>query len=164
MDRPRGRRLAGAALTTLPLTMLAACNPFVAHYRADPAVEMHRDGATMASQWNGTLAAPPLTGVVTAPPGLDGTSTYVSVSLASAPPGAAYPWQLREGACGGSGAVVGAASAYTALAVNEQGRAAAAATLPLRLAPGAHYNVRVGASAADPAAAVACTDLTPPTR
>jgi hypothetical protein len=171
MDRPRGLVLVGAALTTLTLATLAACNPFVTSYRRDPAVRLHRDGATMPSQWNAVLApraerggATPLTGAVAATPGLDGTSTYVHVSLASAAPGAAYPWQLREGPCGGRGAVVGAAGAYGTLGVNDQGRAAAAATVPLRLAPGARYHVRLGASAADPATVVACGDLTPPTR
>ena len=132
---------------------------------------MHADAATMAAQWNGVLApsagrggATPLTGTVAATPGLDATSTYVHVSLAGAPPGAAYPWQLREGACGGSGAAVGTAGAYGALTVNEQGRAAAAATLPFRLSPRARYHVRVGGAAATPEAVVACGELTSPTR
>jgi hypothetical protein len=171
MDRSRGLAIAGAALTALTLTPLASCNPFVRPYRRDPEVDIHRDGATMASQWNATLAAPagrsdaaPLSGAVAATPALDGTSTYVHVSLASAPPGASYPWQLREGACGGSGALVGSADAYRALAVNDQGRAATSATVPLHLAPGARYHVRVVASAADPSNVVACGELTPPTR
>jgi hypothetical protein len=171
MDRPRGLVIAFAVPSTLTLLTLAACNPFVTPYRRDPAVQLHRDGDTMASQWNGVLVPPagrggatPLTGAVATTPGLDGTSTYVHVSLAGAPAGAAYPWQLREGPCGGSGAVVGPAAAYGALAVNEQGRAAAAATMPLHLAPNTRYHVRVGASAADPQTVVACGDLTPPTR
>jgi hypothetical protein len=153
--------------TLLTLSALAACTP----YRRDPAVELHPDGARVASQWNGALAPPAgrggagaLTGVVTATPGLDGTSTYVHVTLAGAPPGAAYPWQLREGPCGGSGPVVGTAGAYGPLAVNDQGRATAAATVPLRLGPGARYHVRVSASAADSGTVVACGDLSPPTR
>jgi hypothetical protein len=167
MHRPRVRVIA-AVLT--PLVSLAACNPFVTSYRRDPAVQMHRDGETMASQWNGTLAATAdrgataLTGVVTATPGLDGASTYVSVTLASARPGTSYAWRLREGQCGGSGGVVGPGVAYRALAVNEQGHAAAAASLPLRLATNARYHVRVGAFAADSEAVVACSDLAPPTR
>jgi hypothetical protein len=171
MNRSRGLVIAGAVTTSLTLATLAACNPFVTPYRRDPAVAMHADGATMAAQWNGTLAPPagrggaaPLAGVVTATPGLDGTRTYVHVTLASAPPRAAYPWQLREGSCGDAGRVVGALDAYRALAVNDEGRAAGAATVPIRLAPGARYHVRVGASAADPETLVACAELTPPTR
>ena len=174
MDRTRGRVIAGAALSALSavtLLTLAACNPFVARYREDPKVQMHADGATVAAQWNGVLAPPagrggpvPFTGAVAATPGLDGTSTYVHVSLAGAPPGAAYRWQLREGPCAGSGAVVGTAGAYGALTVNEQGRAAAAATVPLRLSAGARYHVRVSASSADPETLAACGELTSPTR
>jgi hypothetical protein len=171
MDRPRALVTACASRTGLTLLTLAACNPFVTPYRHDPAVQMHRDAATVVSQWNGVLApraepggAMPLTGAVAATPGLDGASTYVYVSLAGAPAGAAYPWQLREGPCGGSGAVVGSAGAYGTLGVNDEGRAAAAATVPLRLSSGTRYHVRVGASAADPAPVVACGDLTPPTR
>ena len=176
MDRSQGLsqglRIAGAAstaLTLLTLLTLAACNPFVRSYRRDPAVELRREGETVGSQWNGTLAPTPgggvgaLSGVVTVTPGLDGTSTYVSVTLASAPAGATYPWQLREGPCGGNGAVVGTAAAYGTLAVNEQGRAGASATVPLRLTAGARYHVRLGTSAA-PQTAVACGELTPPTR
>jgi hypothetical protein len=169
MDRSRGLVIARAALTALTLLTLAACNPFVRPYQRDPAVEMRRDGETMASQWNGTLAPTPgsgeraLSGVVTVTPGLDGTSTYVSLTLASAPPGTVYPWQLREGPCGGTGGVVGTAAAYGALAVNDQGRAAASATVPLHLTPGARYHVRLGAASA-PETAVACGELTPPTR
>jgi hypothetical protein len=171
MDRSRGRVIAGAALGAVTLVTLAACNPFVTRYRQDPAVQMHADGARMAAQWNGVLASPagrsdvpPLTGAVAATPGLDGTSTYVHVSLAGARPGAAYPWQLREGPCGGSGGAAGPAGTYGALAVNEEGRAAAAATVPLRLSLGKRYHVRVGASATDPATVVACGELTAPTR
>lgn len=175
MARSRGPAIAAAltsstlVMSLLVMSLLGACNPFVTPYKRDPAVELHREGETMAAQWNGTLAATPgsgtaaLSGVVTATPGLDGASTYVSVTLASAPPGAAYPWQLREGACGGSGGVVGPAGAYGPLAVNAQGRAAASATVPLRLSPGASYHVRLG-GAATPEPAVACADLTRPTR
>ena len=86
------------------------------------------------------------------------------MSLAGAPPGAAYPWQLREGPCGGTGGVVGSASTLGVLSVNDEGRAAAAATVPHRLSPAGRYHVRVGASAADPGTVLACGDLTPPSR
>lgn len=173
MDRSRRRTSAGPALgrlTALSLLPLAACNPFVRQYARDPAVELRRDGETVASQWNGTLAASTgsgtaaLRGVVTATPGLDGTSTYVSVTLASAPAAAVYAWQLREGPCGGTGGVVGGAGAYGTLAVNDQGRASASASVPLLLRPRGRYHVRLGATAAGQEAAVACADLTPPTR
>ncbi len=169
MDRSRGVGIAGVAPTAL--LALAACNPFVMRYPEDRAVKLHADGATMASQWNGVLVAAavrggatPITGAVAASPGLDGTTTYVHISLASGTPAHVHPWQLREGPCGGGGGVVGPAAAYGPLSVNEQGRAAGAATVPLRLSPGARYHVRVGASAADPDTVVACGDLTPPTR
>lgn len=171
MDRSRGLVVVDAALMSLMLLTLAACNPFVSQYRRDPAVQMHADGATMASQWNGALAPPegqggatPITGAVAATPGLDGTSTYVHVSLASAAPGGVHPWQLREGPCGGSGGMVGTASAYGVLTVNDEGRAAASATVPRRFSPGGRFHVRVGASVASPETTVACGDLTPPTR
>ena len=161
------RALASLRLA-LPLALMA-CNPFMRPYHGDPAVQMRRDGDTMASQWNGTLApagsaGAALTGLVTASPGLDGASTYVSVTLASAPAGASYPWQLREGDCAGNGGVVGAANAYGPLAVNDQGRASGSATLAVRLSPVARYHVRLGAPSAVGAPAVACADLTAPTR
>jgi hypothetical protein len=176
MYRPPALTIAGAPPARVSLLLpslllaLAACNPFVRPYRGDPAVQMRRDGDTMASQWNGTLAAPTgtgaaaLTGMVTATPGLEGTSTYVSVTLASAPPGASYAWQLREGACAGNGRTVGAANAYGPLAVNEQGRGSGSATLAIRLSPVARYHVRLGPQADGGSTAIACADLTPPTR
>lgn len=172
MDRARDRgRTAALALALAIVPAAGACNPFASRYARNGQVEMHGDGATMAAQWNGALvasadpgAASSITGAVAATPGLDGASTYVHVSVASAPPGAAYAWRLREGPCGGGGRVVGAANAYGPLAANEQGRAAGTATLPLRLTPGARYHVHVGAAAGEPDRAVACGDLTPPTR
>jgi hypothetical protein len=171
MDGTRGLVIAAAARTALTVLTLTACNPFVVRYPEDRAVKLHGDGATMASQWNGTLAPPAgrggatsLTGAVAASPGLDGTSTYVHLSLAGAAPAQVYSWQLREGPCGGSGGVVGPADAYGTLTVNDQGRASGAATVPLRLSPATRYHVRVGASTADPGTVVACGDLTPPTR
>ena len=180
MHRPPALTIAAApsrrgfalARALLPALLLAptACNPFVRRYRGDPDVEMRRDGDTLASQWNGTLAAPSgtgaalLSGMVTATPGLEGTSTYVSVTLASAPVGASYAWQLREGACAGNGRIVGASNAYGPLAVNEQGRGAGSATLKVRLSPVARYHVRLGPQADGGSTAIACADLTPPTR
>ena len=175
MYRPPGLAIAGAPSTRVSLLLpslllaLAACNPFVRPYRGDPAVQMRNDGDTMASQWNGTLApagsgGATLTGLVTATPGLDGASTYVSVTLASAPVGASYPWQLREGDCASNGGVVGAANAYGPLAVNDQGRASGSATLAVRLSPVARYHVRLGAPPSGGTPAVACADLTAPTR
>ena len=176
MHRPPAPTIAGApprrvsSLLPALLLALAACNPFVRPYRGDPAVQMRHDGDTMASQWNGTLAAPAgtgaarLTGMVTATPGLEGTSTYVSVTLATAPPGASYAWQLREGACAGNGPIVGASNAYGPIAVNEQGRGAGSATLAVRLTPVARYHVRLGPQADGGSTAIACADLTPPTR
>ena len=174
MDRSRGLRIAGAARplgALLALLALGACNPFVARYGQDPKVQLYGDSATVASQWNGTLAPPtaaagvaPITGTVVATPGLDGATTYLYVSLASAPSGGTHPWQLRDGPCGADGAVVAATGGYGILKVDEQGRAAGSATVPRLLSPRSRYHVRVGASPERADVVVACGDLTPPTR
>ena len=81
------------------------------------------------------------------------------LTISNAAPSGSHPWHLYEGKCGDNGVVVGSASAYPPLNVNQQGTATAAATLPLELpTTGMHY-VAVNASAANMETVVACGTL-----
>jgi hypothetical protein len=170
MGRPRALVIAGAALTTRTVLHARGVQPVRRPVPARPAVQLHRDGATVASQWNGVLAPPaarggatPLTEALAATPGLDGTCTYVHVSMAGAAPGATQPLAAARGAVRRGRGRGRQRRRVRHARANDQGRAAAAATVPLRLAPRARYHVRVSASAADPETVVAWGDLTPPT-
>ena len=122
------------------------------------------------ARWSGTLAPPathadavprvgPMQGSAAMRPGPAGWDTHVTVDLASAVPGTVHPWQLRQGGCGQESTGVGPADAYPPLTVDAQGRAAGAATVPLRMPTEGRYFVRVSTSSADPGTIVACANL-----
>ena len=85
--------------------------------------------------------------------------TSVTVTLESATPGQTYSWDVREGRCGAGGAVVGDASAYTAITVGNEGKAGVTVTLNARLDEAKNYSVTVYGSSNDMTNVIACGDL-----
>ena len=89
--------------------------------------------------------------------------TQLTITLEGAPSGASFTWAVREGRCGERGAIVGSASAYSTLSVDNQGKAGATARIDARLDEAKDYVVELYASTMDPAtgrpAVAACGDL-----
>ncbi len=152
-------------LVLTAIATIAACNPFASHQRVG---QIDPENSTAATRWNATLSTPSsMTGAVD----LHGTASLAShgegkstatISITNAAPSGSHPWHLYEGKCGDNGVVVGSASAYPPLNVNQQGTATAAATLPLELPTTGMYYVAVNASAANMETVVACGNLAPP--
>lgn len=154
--------------TLLVLTALAtivACNPFANHARVG---QIDPDDSGASTRWNATLSTPSaMTGAVD----LHGTASLAShgegksvatVSISNAAPSGSHPWHVYQGKCGDSAVVVGSATAYPMLNVNQQGTATSAATLPLELPTTGTYYVAVNASAKNMETIVACGNLAPP--
>ena len=154
-----GHRTLALALTALSLL---ACR--------DPDVEVSDRDANLNTRWHASLASPgslagvvQMGGVATMVPAEDG-GTGVSLVLENATAGGVHPWQVRRGACGADEGVLGPADAYEPIEVGDDGRASAAATLPLPTPTTGRYFVSVQASRENPALVVACGNLAAPTR
>jgi hypothetical protein len=151
----------GFALALTALSLLAC---------RDPDVEVSDRDANLNTRWHASLASPgSLAGVVqiggtaTMVPAGDG-GTGVSLVLENATAGGVHPWQVRRGACGADEGVLGPAGSYAPIEVGDDGKASAAATLPLATPTTGRYFVSVQASRANPALVVACGNLAAPTR
>src|SRR5579862_2155835 len=160
-----GQRFIQIAVTCAAAAAFLACNPFANKQQVG---QIDPKNSTASTRWNGTLSTPSgMTGAVD----LHGTATLVAtgpnksvatVSITNAAPQGVHPWHVFQGQCGDSGVVVGTASAYPLLNVDNDGRASASAMLPLELPTSGAYYVVVNASAANMQTVVACGNLAPP--
>jgi hypothetical protein len=127
--------------TLLTLTAIAAfvaCNPFATHQRVG---QIDTDNSGASTQWNATLSTPSaMTGAVD----LHGTASLAAhgegksvatVAISNAAPSGSHPWHVYEGHCGENGVVVGSATAYPLLNVNQQGTATGRIREALRREP-----------------------------
>jgi hypothetical protein len=156
-------------LATVALVAPAACNPFGPRgtpFGRTSAHEVRQTNGPGDARWAATLVGPATAGGPGTPmgsatmrAGSDDGNTYVAVELVRATPGAVHAWQLRRGPCGADAGAFGSADAYRALAVDDRGRAAGSATVPVATPTAGQYHVTVGASAARPGAATACGDF-----
>ena len=85
--------------------------------------------------------------------------TRVAVEVRDGEPGTTHPWHLHEGDCDSSGAIVGEATAYEPLVLNESGEASGAANIELRLDPDVDYHVNVHKSPTETDTIIACGEL-----
>lgn len=142
-----------------------ACNAFANKQKVGQ-IDPQNSGAS--TRWNATLSTPSgMTGAVD----LHGAASLIAsgpnksvatVSITNAAPKGAHPWHVYQGQCGDDGAVLGTASAYPLLNVDNDGHASASATLPLQLPTTGTYYVMVNASAANMQTILACGNLAPP--
>ena len=149
------------AVTTLAL---GACNPF--HH--EPVTEVTRD-ANVNARWRAALVTPAalvgavqMKGSATMQPGRNTESTDFALTIDNATPGGRHPWQVHRGQCGADDGIVGSADAYRTLAVGDDGRGTASATIPMTTPTTGSYFVTVSASAANAETVVACGNLAPP--
>ena len=89
----------------------------------------------------------------------DGSRTQVTLKLANAQAGHAYPWHVHAGACGTNGPVVGPGGAYPQAVIGSDGKATATASLNFPLSKTGSYYVNVHASPAQMSTIVACAPL-----
>jgi hypothetical protein len=146
------------------LLLVAGCAPDEPTVVDDPdAVENGVDDFNDAegAEWRGTLQSQAgyedVSATATAHV-LDGR-THVIAEISGAEPGATHPWHVHQGACESGGGIVGAAGAYPALQVGDDGRASAEGTIDVTLDAGASYHVNVHASPDDLGTIVACGNL-----
>ena len=161
----QARRYAHIAVVIATTTAIAACNMSGNKQKVG---QIDPQNSSANTRWNATLSTPSgMTGAVD----LHGTASLVAtgpkkslatVSITNAAPKGVHPWHVYEGSCGDDGAVVGTASAYPPLNVDNDGHASASATLPLELPTSGAYHVVVNASAANMQTVVACGNLAPP--
>ncbi|HET6342909.1 MAG TPA: hypothetical protein VFG78_12095 [Gemmatimonadota bacterium] len=85
--------------------------------------------------------------------------TRVAVEVRDGEPGTTHPWHLHEGECDSGGGIVGAAAAYEALVLNQDGEASGAANIELRLDPDVDYHVNVHKSPSETDTIIACGEL-----
>jgi hypothetical protein len=144
---------------------LVACNPF----KQEPAVSIDTGEVSAAERWNGTLATPSnLQGVAQVrgeawmARNTKGSGVRAHVQITNATPGAEHPWHVHRGQCGYDQGIVGSASDYEPLRVNDDGRASRDATLDMALPRTGEYFVNVHASASNLSTIVACGNLAPP--
>lgn len=156
-----GGLIVSAALAFL----VGACGVF----QGDPAVRLNQGGPDVSSRWNATLTTPrQLEGALDisgeawmlSPDGA--SSTDAAIRIRNAAPGGTHPWEIQRGQCGEHGTVLGSSDGYDALDVDEEGRAAAQATLDVAPNPNGTYHVAVLASASNRDLVIACGNLAPP--
>ena len=111
--------------------------------------------------WKTTLAAKPGYESVTGRADIRSinSETSITITLTGARAGATHPWHLHDGSCETGGPIVGAASAYAALSVGNEGQAVGSARLTMGLNEAQKYHVNVHASPYDLATIVACGNL-----
>ena len=89
-------------------------------------------------------------------------ASVVTVTITNATPGGVHPWHVHQGRCGDNGPIVGDASAYRPLAVNDKGAASATATLTIPIPLSGEYYVNVHALASNMGTIISCGNLAPP--
>ena len=133
-------------------------------------VEIDPQQEVVGTRWNATLATPAqLTGAMN----LQGKGWWASepgnpsrsraeVDIANAVPGGDHPWHVHQGQCGDNGPIVGPATSYRSLEVNNDGKATATADLPVAIPTSGQYYINVHASANNMGTIIACGNLAPP--
>ncbi len=159
------RRYVQIAAMFTTVAAFVACNPFASKHEVG---QIDPQNSSANTAWNATLSTP---GGMTGAVDLHGTASLAAsgqnksvatVTITNAAPKGVHPWHVYEGQCGDNGAVVGTATAYPPLNVDNDGRATASATLPLALPTSGSYYVAVNASAANMQTVLACGNLAPP--
>jgi hypothetical protein len=147
------------------LLLLAACG---GHRR----VEIDPEGELVATRWNAVLATPTALAGAMQVRGRgwwgeqrgEPTRSQAHVEVTNAVPGGDHPWHVHQGQCGSNGPIVGPATAYRSLEVDNDGKASATADLPIAMPRTGQYHVNVHASVNNMGTIIACGNLAPPTR
>lgn len=142
---------------------VSGCNPF----RSQPNTQLEASEAERRYEWRAALFTPAeLAGAMqvrgNATWSRDGDASRVTLGISNATPGGSHPWYVRYGRCGENGQIVGDASAYKPLQVDNNGNASATARLSMGLPAGGNYYLTVHALATNLATIISCGNLAPP--
>lgn len=154
--------ISAALLLSLAIGV-SACNPF----GSKPNTQMEAGDAARRYEWRASLFTPAeLAGAMqirgTATWSRDGDRSRVTLGISNATPGGTHPWHVHRGRCGDNGPIVGDASAYKPLQVDNNGNASATARLDTELPASGDYYVNVHALATNLATIISCGNLAPP--
>ena len=135
---------------------------------SQPNTRLEPDAAARRYEWRGSLVTPAaLAGAMQ----VRGTATWarngedgstVTLNLSNATPGGLHPWHVHRGRCGDNGPIVGDASAYPSLSVDNDGDARATANLNVQLPASGEFYVNVHALATNMGTIISCGNLAPP--
>jgi hypothetical protein len=134
-----------------------------------PAVEIDQDPEIPATRWQGAIMTPPslagavqISGTAWMASGESANETRVHVEIENALPGGAHPWRMQRGRCGSSGIPFGSSGDLEPIEVDDDGRAAATADIPVALPRDGEFSIALLASATNRDLVVACGNLAPP--
>jgi len=149
---------------TATIVALGACNPF--HHNAN---KITVQDIPVGERWNATLATPAgLQGAVQLHGNgylaRDPNGSKAVIHISNATPGGVHPWAIRTGLCGNENPVLGDASAYPNLKVDNDGTAQGGATLSIPFPTSGDYSLEVRASPTNMGTVIACGNLAPPTQ
>jgi hypothetical protein len=154
--------ISAALLLSLAIGV-SGCNPF----GSKPNTQLEAGDAARRYEWRASLFTPAeLAGAMqirgNATWSRDGDASRVTLGISNATPGGSHPWHVHRGRCGDNGPIVGDASAYKPLQVDDKGNASASARLDLALPASGDYYVNVHALATNLATIISCGNLAPP--
>lgn len=151
-----------------PIALLALTLGVGACRSSRPTTELRASDAARRNEWKASLFTPSgLAGAMQ----VRGTATWsregdavslATVNISNATPGGLHPWHVHRGRCGDNGPIVGDASAYKALSVNDKGNATAIARLNVALPDSGTFSVNVHALATNMGTIISCGNLAPP--
>lgn len=150
------------------LAVTAAAVGGSACHSSKPTTALNPKDAARRHEWTGSLFTPAdLAGAMqvrgTAVWLQDGNAaSRVTVTISNATPGGLHPWHIHRGRCGDNGPIVGDASAYKPLAVDDKGNASASARLNIAMPESGDYYVNVHALATNMGTIISCANLAAP--
>lgn len=133
-----------------------------------PTTELNPRDAARRNEWKASLFTPStLAGVMQVRgtavwAGQGDAASLVTVTISNATSGGLHPWHIHRGRCGDNGPIVGDASAYKPLAVDNKGNSSASARLNIPLPRDGNYFVNVHALATNMGTIISCGNLAPP--
>jgi hypothetical protein len=134
-----------------------------------PAVEIDQDPEIPATRWQGPVMTPPnlagavqINGTAWMAAGSNANETRVRVEIENAAPGGTHPWRVQRGRCGSTGIAFGNPSDLDPIEVDDDGRAAITANVPVALPRDGDYSIAILASPTNRDLVVACGNLAPP--
>jgi superoxide dismutase, Cu-Zn family len=117
--------------------------------------------APMAMKWEGALKGngeSKITGAIAVMPAGDGKAE-ATVTFDGDTPGVTRPWHVHIGSCAKGGGVLGGGAAYAPIVVDDKGKGASKAMLPVAAPDTGSYYVNIHESRANMGSIVACGDL-----
>ena len=121
-------------------------------------IAMPAMGNTWGSSFRGYQGWSDTRGSVFARPADGGT--HVALTIEGGIPGSRYGWELREGACGATGPVIGEAAKYMPVLLGNEGMGSTVTVVPVALDAAKQYSVNLYGDATERTIIIGCGTLT----